>query len=147
MKRRSYTFSNDILTIFFLIWMSLEIYKKNLVKRKEAVMRFTVTFSILTIFFILQRWTSYGVIPYDQKWDRIEFHQFTAAASFMLVSIGFWTYYKRDCMKKSWARREAHLLMQEREAAGLPYVDRNFINPAKLELPTDEELEGYPIII
>ena len=104
-------------------------------------------FNFNDFFFILQRWTSYGVIPYDQKWDRIEFHQFTAAASFMLVSIGFWTYYKRDCMKKSWARREAHLLMQEREAAGLPYVDRNFINPAKLELPTDEELEGYPIII
>ena len=50
-------------------------------------------------------------------------------------------------MRKSWSRREAHLLLQEREAAGLPYVDRNFIDPAKLELTTDEELEGYPVII
>ena len=95
----------------------------------------------------MQRWVSYGPCPHDYKWDRFEFHQYAAAAAWMLVSMAWIMYYKRDCMRKSWSRREAHLLLQEREAAGLPYVDRNFIDPAKLELPTDEELEGYPVII
>ena len=56
-------------------------------------------------------------------------------------------YYKSDAQRKDWARREAILLIQEREAAGIPYVDRNFIDPAKLDIPTDEELDGATVKI
>lgn len=90
---------------------------------------------------------SYGCAPASYEWDRFEFHNYTAAAAMMLVGIGWLTYYKRDTMRKNWARREAHLVIQEREAAGVPYIDRNFVDPAKLDLPTDEELDGAEVII
>ena len=50
-------------------------------------------------------------------------------------------------MKKHWCRREAMLCLIEREKAGVPYIDRNYVNPAKLELPTDEELNGAEVMI
>jgi hypothetical protein len=37
------------------------------------------------------------------------------------------------------------LLLREREAAGIFPIDKNFVDPAKLELPTDEELGDTPI--
>jgi len=77
----------------------------------------------------------------------MEFHfaAFTLAA---MSFIPFWVfYYKRDFQMKHWAHREAALVMLEREKAGLPYVDRNFIDPAKLDLPSDEELDGAEVII
>ena len=39
------------------------------------------------------------------------------------------------------------LVLLAREAAGVPLIDRNFVDPAKLELPTDEELDGAEVII
>lgn len=56
-------------------------------------------------------------------------------------------YYKRDFQLKDWAKRESMLVLREREAAGILPVDRNYIDPAKIELPTDEELDGADIII
>ena len=39
------------------------------------------------------------------------------------------------------------LCLMEREKAGVPYIDRNYVDPAKLELPTDEELNGAEVMI
>jgi hypothetical protein len=37
------------------------------------------------------------------------------------------------------------LILRERENAGIPLIDKNFVDPANLELPTDEELGDTPI--
>ena len=55
--------------------------------------------------------------------------------------------YKRKTPDRDWIRREAFLVLAEREAAGLVPVDVNYVDPAKLELPTDEELDGAEVII
>ncbi len=47
--------------------------------------------------------------------------------------------------RNDWAHREGMLLLREREAAGIFPIDKNFVDPAKLELPTDEELGDTPI--
>jgi hypothetical protein len=39
------------------------------------------------------------------------------------------------------------LCLIEREKAGVPYIDRNYVDPANLELPTDEELNGAEVMI
>ena len=46
-----------------------------------------------------------------------------------------------------WAQREAYLLIAKRERDGLPYIDKNFMDPEKINLPTDEELGDTEIII
>jgi NADH dehydrogenase (ubiquinone) 1 beta subcomplex subunit 11 len=46
-----------------------------------------------------------------------------------------------------WMRREAYLLLREREANGLLPVDRNLIDPAKVQLPSEEELGDTEIIV
>jgi hypothetical protein len=51
------------------------------------------------------------------------------------------------CSQIDWAHREAMLLLREREAAGVTLIDKNFVDPAKLELPTDEELGDTEIIV
>lgn len=43
--------------------------------------------------------------------------------------------------------REAYLQLHRREKLGLPLVDKNLIDPAKIELPSDEELGDTEIII
>ena len=46
-----------------------------------------------------------------------------------------------------WQHREAYLLIREREARGQVLIDKNLVDPAKVNLPSDEELEGVEIII
>ena len=46
-----------------------------------------------------------------------------------------------------WVAREARLELHRREKLGLPLVDKNYIDPAKIELPSDEELGDTEIII
>jgi len=47
----------------------------------------------------------------------------------------------------SWAQREAYLELERREKAGLPQIDPNLIDPAKIDLPFEQELEDFEIII
>ena len=42
--------------------------------------------------------------------------------------------------KVDWSHREAMILLRERENAGIFPIDKNFVDPAQLELPTDDEL-------
>jgi NADH dehydrogenase (ubiquinone) 1 beta subcomplex subunit 11 len=64
-----------------------------------------------------------------------------------ILPIVYFNYRRDSFMKKHWCRREAMLCLIEREKAGVPYIDRNYVNPAKLELPTDEELNGAEVMI
>ena len=65
----------------------------------------------------------------------------------LCVSLCFFNYYRRDYSYRDWARREAMLLMLEREEQNLPYINRNYVDPARLELPSDEELDGATVLI
>ena len=64
-----------------------------------------------------------------------------------IVPVVYFNYRRDSYMKKHWCRREAMLCLIEREKAGVPYIDRNYVDPAKLELPTDEELNGAEVMI
>jgi NADH dehydrogenase (ubiquinone) 1 beta subcomplex subunit 11 len=46
-----------------------------------------------------------------------------------------------------WSQREAFLELRRREAAGLPLIDCNLVEPSKISLPSDEELGTTEIII
>ena len=48
---------------------------------------------------------------------------------------------------KLWAQREAFLELERREREGLPLIDPNLINPAKMKLPSKEEIGDQEIII
>ena len=37
--------------------------------------------------------------------------------------------------------------LRRREAAGLPLIDKNLVDPEKFDLPTDEELGSTEIVI
>ena len=43
--------------------------------------------------------------------------------------------------------REAYLVLAEREALNLDPVSRDYIDPDKIELPTEEELGDIEILI
>ena len=47
----------------------------------------------------------------------------------------------------AWAQREAYLELERREKAGLPLIDPNMIDPANIDLPSEEELADFEIII
>lgn len=46
-----------------------------------------------------------------------------------------------------WYQREAFLELRRREAAGLPLIDGNLVEPSKITLPSDEELGNTEIVI
>lgn len=48
--------------------------------------------------------------------------------------------------KAEWALREAFLELDRRERLGLPLIDPNYVDPAKIELPSEEELVGVEIL-
>lgn len=48
---------------------------------------------------------------------------------------------------RSWSVREARLAIEERERKGLPHIDKNYIDPSKIVLPTEEELAEMDVEI
>ena len=55
--------------------------------------------------------------------------------------------YFPDYLEQDWTNREAYIQMREREAAGLPYVSRDYIDPALMKLPDDEDLGDFEIVL
>ena len=48
---------------------------------------------------------------------------------------------------QNWTQREAYLLLKEREDAGIFPISKDFIDPEKVNLPSDEELGDIDILI
>lgn len=97
---------------------------------------------------VKRKWVSYGFSSKDEAEDRHALHQ----TMFVCVTICFVLgctvmAYLPDVRNKDWAQREAYLRLRYREEHGLPHVDRNYIDPSKIILPTDEELGDTEIII
>lgn len=55
--------------------------------------------------------------------------------------------YYPDMNLSEWSQREAFIVLRERELAGLDPIDPWYVDPATVELPTDEELGDTEIII
>lgn len=81
-----------------------------------------------------------------------EEHDLMHAAFFFSVTLvlmfgGFILAYQPDFMLRDWAQREGFLELRRREKLGLPLIDSNYVDPAQIELPSDEELGDTEIII
>lgn len=72
---------------------------------------------------------------------------FFFTVSLCLVGGSFIYFYQPDFLNRDWAQREAYLELRRREAAGQEPVSPNYIDPALIELPSDEELGNTEIII
>uniref|UniRef100_A0A8D8PLG8 NADH dehydrogenase [ubiquinone] 1 beta subcomplex subunit 11, mitochondrial n=1 Tax=Cacopsylla melanoneura TaxID=428564 RepID=A0A8D8PLG8_9HEMI len=95
-----------------------------------------------------RHWQSYGFDSKDELNDLNVMH----SHGFFFISIGlcvsiFILAYRPDIHLHDWAEREAFLELRRREKLGLPLIDPNYVDPATIVLPTDEELGDTPIII
>ncbi|XP_020296473.1 NADH dehydrogenase [ubiquinone] 1 beta subcomplex subunit 11, mitochondrial [Pseudomyrmex gracilis] len=95
-----------------------------------------------------RKWVSYGFDKTDEALDRHSMHQiFFVAITLVMVLGGTIMAYAPDPAGKDWSQREAYLRLRYREENGLPLIDPNLIDPAKITLPSDEELGDTEIII
>ncbi|NXW56995.1 NDUBB dehydrogenase, partial [Eurystomus gularis] len=63
---------------------------------------------------------------------------FFAGVSLAIVLGSVFLHYLPDYGLQQWARREAELRLLERERQGLPPIDSNYYDPARLALPPPE---------
>ncbi|KAJ8973445.1 hypothetical protein NQ317_003299 [Molorchus minor] len=95
-----------------------------------------------------KNWVCYGYDYNSKQADRNAMHSITfASITLCMVVGGFAWMYMPDYNLRDWAQREAFLELRRREQAGLPLIDPNIIDPAKIALPSDEELGDTEIII
>jgi len=93
-------------------------------------------------------WMSYGYSLTDREYDRVG-HNLILFIGITLVICwgGFFIAYLPDHRMRHWAQREGYLELARREREGLPLIDGELVEPSKIELPSDEELGDYNIII
>ena len=95
-----------------------------------------------------KEWSSYGCDLRDYYVDRYNTHwMFFLYISLSIVGGVFVLSYAPDWNRNNWAQREAYILLREREAKGLPFIDCNYIDPQHIVLPSEEELQDVEIII
>uniref|UniRef100_A0A182FDE3 NADH dehydrogenase [ubiquinone] 1 beta subcomplex subunit 11, mitochondrial n=2 Tax=Anopheles albimanus TaxID=7167 RepID=A0A182FDE3_ANOAL len=95
-----------------------------------------------------KNWVSYGFDRHDEAEDRSATHaSFFFAVTLCLVLGGAYWSYLPDPQLQDWSQREAYLELRRREAAGLDPISKDFIDPAQIVLPSDEELGNTEIII
>lgn len=95
-----------------------------------------------------KNWVSYGFDHKNKDIDRAATAMiFFTSVTLMLVIGSVYIAYLPDYTLQDWAQREAFLELRRREEAGLPLIDPNLIDPAKIVLPSDEELGDTEIII
>lgn len=95
-----------------------------------------------------ENWLSHGYYyddPDSDEWTH-HLHMFlyvTVPTAFFMLFI----FYYPDQDSWAWEKREAFLELDRREKLGLPLIDANFVDPSKIQLPTDEELGDFDIIV
>lgn len=96
----------------------------------------------------VRNWQSYGFDFVDERRDYFYMHtlSFCAICGTLWGSYFIMSYYP-DLGELAWASREARIQIRRREVLGLPMVDPNYIDPALVNLPPDEELDQEDIII
>merc|ERR550519_2713407 len=84
----------------------------------------------------------------DRDYDAFSAHSIMFMGITFTFCFGFFIeMYKPDRYGLSWTKREAHLQLGRREAAGLPVIDRNLVPAANITLPSEEELGDTNIIV
>ncbi|NEU33605.1 hypothetical protein GN156_23285, partial [bacterium LRH843] len=83
-------------------------------------------------------WTTYGFETESDKDDKMHTHlSFFFGITIATVGTVFLiAYAPKDT---DWIHREAYLELRRREEAGLPLIDKNFLDVSKIHLPSDEE--------
>lgn len=96
----------------------------------------------------VRQWKSYGFDFVDEVRDIFLMHvtSFTMITLFGCTTIFIFMYYP-DLYDQDWYAREAYLQVRRREVLGLPMVDKNYVDPATVRLPPEEELDNDDIII
>ncbi|XP_013786302.1 NADH dehydrogenase [ubiquinone] 1 beta subcomplex subunit 11, mitochondrial-like [Limulus polyphemus] len=95
-----------------------------------------------------KNWVSYGWSVESKEDDRSTYRTCCfMGITVCLVGGGFVLMYMPDFRSKQWSVREAFLQLHRREKLGLPLIDKNLIDPSKIDLPSDEELGDTEIII
>merc|ERR1712110_1394869 len=95
-----------------------------------------------------ENYTSYGYAPGDRDEDWFHHHYISFMVFTMtFFSVGFLFVYRPDPAFSDWCYREAFLQMERNERQGKPLIDCNYVDPASIELPSDEELGDTEIII
>jgi len=93
-------------------------------------------------------WRTLGFNWHDEKLDQLDFNYVMfVTVTIGVVGIGFLFAYLPEFRLKDWSQREAYIEIARREALGLPYIDPNVVPPEKINLPTEEELGDFEIII
>lgn len=95
-----------------------------------------------------KNWVYWGFDTQDKTDDENAMKAtFFFSVTLCLVGGTFIYFYQPDFLMKDWAQREGFLELRRREAAGQDPVSPNYIDPALIELPSDEELGNTEIII
>nr|XP_040579771.1 NADH dehydrogenase [ubiquinone] 1 beta subcomplex subunit 11, mitochondrial-like [Lepeophtheirus salmonis] len=94
-----------------------------------------------------KNWQSYGYDYENKTTDRLYANWFVFLACFIVTYCTFSMYYLPDYRYRDWAMREAYIVLNQKERDGIPPVDKNFVDPEKLELPSEEELKDTHIYI
>ncbi|XP_055379378.1 uncharacterized protein LOC129610733 [Condylostylus longicornis] len=93
-------------------------------------------------------WMSYGFNHKDKTTDRDALYStFFFSITLCIVWGTFIWSYLPDTQLRDWAQREGFLELRRREQAGLDLISPNYVDPATIELPTDDELANTEIII
>jgi NADH dehydrogenase (ubiquinone) 1 beta subcomplex subunit 11 len=94
-----------------------------------------------------KNWVSIGVSLTDRDADVVGWNWTCFALCTLFTWFVFVWYYTPTPSLNDWARREAYLELERRESRGLPLIDANMIDPKRVELPTDEELGDFELLI
>lgn len=95
-----------------------------------------------------KNWVSYGFDYKNESEDRSSMKSsFFFSVTLCLVWGTFVWSYLPDNMQRDWSQREGFLELRRREAAGLDLISPDYVDPASIELPSDEDLADTEIII
>lgn len=95
-----------------------------------------------------KNWVSYGFDFRDEATDRSAMRaSYFFSVTLCLVWGTFVWAYLPDPQLRSWAQREGHLTLRARELAGQEPISPHYVDPASVQLPSEEELQDVEIII
>lgn len=95
-----------------------------------------------------KNWVSYGFDFRDKATDRSAMRaSYFFSVTLCLVWGTFVWSYLPDPQMRNWAQRQGYLTLRQRELAGEEPISANYVDPASIQLPSEDELEGVEIII
>lgn len=95
-----------------------------------------------------KNWVSWGWDYKDEKTDRDYMNSsFFFSVTLCLVVTTFYLAYAPDNFLRDWSQREAFLELRRREAAGLDAISPDYVDVSAIDLPTEEDLGDFEIII